>query len=25
MCDPRDVDDIKLRHFDGADTWQFLD
>jgi hypothetical protein len=25
MCDPADIDDIKLRHFDGADTWQFLD
>ncbi len=25
MCDPDDIDDIRLRHFDGADTWQFLD
>jgi len=25
MCDPGEIDNIKLRHFDGADTWQFLD
>ena len=25
MCDPGEIDDIKVRHFDGADAWQFLD
>ena len=25
MCDPVDVADIRVRRFDGADTWQFLD
>ena len=25
MCEPSDIDDIPVRHFDGADTWQFLD
>ena len=23
--DPRDIADIPLRHFDGADSWEFLD
>lgn len=25
MCDPEDVRDIPIRHFDGAETWKFLD
>jgi hypothetical protein len=25
MCEPSDIDDIPVRHFDGADTWKFLD
>ena len=25
LCDPQDIADLPLRHFDGADTWQFLD
>jgi len=25
MCDPVDVAGIRVRRFDGADTWQFLD
>ena len=25
MCDPDETLDIPVRHFDGADTWQFLD
>jgi hypothetical protein len=25
LADPKDIKDIPLRHFDGADTWTFLD
>jgi hypothetical protein len=25
MCEPSDIKDIPVRHFDGADTWKFLD
>lgn len=25
MCEPDEVSTIKIRHFDGADTWEFLD
>jgi hypothetical protein len=25
MCEPDEIADIPVRHFDGADTWQFLD
>lgn len=25
MCDPSEIADIPVRHFDGADSWQFLD
>jgi hypothetical protein len=25
MCEPSDIDDIPVRHFDGADSWKFLD
>ena len=25
MCDPQDIRDVPVRHFDGADSWQFLD
>ncbi len=25
MCDPAEVGKLRVRHFDGADTWQFLD
>lgn len=25
LCDPQDIADLPLRHFDGADTWRFLD
>lgn len=25
MCDPAEIADIRVRHFDGADSWQFLD
>ncbi|MBU2864471.1 aldehyde-activating protein [Reinekea forsetii] len=25
MCNPQDMIDITVRHFDGADTWQYLD
>lgn len=25
MAAPADIADIKVRHFDGADTWEFLD
>jgi len=25
MCDPTDYENIQVRRFDGADTWQFLD
>jgi hypothetical protein len=25
MCEPGDIELIPVRHFDGADTWKFLD
>ena len=25
MCEPEDIAGIPVRHFDGADSWQFLD
>jgi hypothetical protein len=25
LADPRDIADLPVRHFDGADTWQFVD
>lgn len=25
MCDPADMADIRVRHFDGAETWEYLD
>lgn len=25
LCDPKSLGDLPLRHFDGADTWTFLD
>jgi len=25
LADPADIADIPVRHFDGADTWKFLD
>ena len=25
MCEPAEIADIRVRHFDGADSWQFLD
>jgi len=25
MADPEDIKDIPVRHFDGADSWEFLD
>jgi hypothetical protein len=25
MCDPQTIANIKVRRFDGADTWEFLD
>ncbi len=25
MCEPADITDIPVRHFDGANSWQFLD
>lgn len=25
MLDPKDIANIKIRHFDGADSWEFLD
>jgi len=25
LSDPQDIAELPLRHFDGADTWQFLD
>lgn len=25
MADPADIADIPVRHFDGADTWDFID
>lgn len=25
MCDADDISNIKIRNFDGADTWKFLD
>lgn len=25
LCDPSDIAGLRLRHFDGADTWAFLD
>ena len=25
MCKPEDIAGIRVRHFDGADTWEYLD
>ena len=25
MCEPADIADLPVRHFDGAETWKFLD
>lgn len=25
MADPKDIADLRIRHFDGAESWQFLD
>ncbi len=25
MADPKDIDGLKIRRFDGAESWQFLD
>ena len=25
LAEPSDIDGIRVRHFDGADTWEFLD
>jgi len=25
MCDPADIADLRIRTFDGADTWEYLD
>ncbi|MCI2399370.1 hypothetical protein [Aliiroseovarius subalbicans] len=25
LADPADIEGIRIRHFDGADTWEFLD
>ena len=25
LCDPAEAANIPLRHFDGADSWSFLD
>lgn len=25
LVDPADIDGIRIRHFDGADSWEFLD
>ena len=25
MCEPDDYEGIRIRRFDGADTWEFLD
>jgi len=25
LADPADVDSFRVRHFDGADTWEYLD
>jgi hypothetical protein len=25
MCDPSILNNVRVRHFDGADTWKFLD
>jgi hypothetical protein len=25
MADPKSIDGVRIRRFDGADTWQFLD
>lgn len=25
MADPKDIEGVRIRRFDGADTWQFLD
>ncbi|MDG1739204.1 MAG: GFA family protein [Paracoccaceae bacterium] len=25
LCPPDQIKDIRIRHFDGADSWQFLD
>lgn len=25
MADPKDIEGVRVRRFDGADTWQFLD
>lgn len=25
MCDPADIQGLRIRHFDGADSWQYLD
>lgn len=25
MADPKDLEGIRIRHFDGADTWEYLD
>lgn len=25
LADPQDIAEIRVRHFDGADTWEFLD
>ena len=25
MCDPKDIEGLPIRRFDGADTWRYLD
>ena len=25
LCEPQEIADLTVRHFDGADTWEFLD
>jgi hypothetical protein len=25
MADPKDIEGVRIRRFDGADTWTFLD
>ena len=25
MCSPEDIEGLRIRHFDGADTWTYLD
>ena len=25
MCDPKDIEQFRIRRFDGAETWQYLD